>query len=172
MADVAEAFGGPPAVDQSGNLTIWAIPGRTISQTAPSVALLGGVTAFRVTYSFLTGGWALTAPQEKPTDERLTSPQVRESLGKITPALADLNYVDTPDVAGSAAAVLAAGGAFQFIERRNIPQTTLAVAAQKVRVINVNLGKQAPGPTDGTGKFSLIQPVAMESLGDLVALVA
>jgi len=171
MADVAEAFGGPPAVDQSGNLTIWAIPGRTISQTAPSAALLGGATAFRVTYSFLTGGWALTAPQEKPTDERLTSPQVRESLGKVTPALADLNYVDSTD-AGSAAVVLAAGGAFQFIERRNVPQTTLAAAAQKVRVINVNLGKQAPGPTDGTGKFSLTQAVAMESLGDLVALGA
>lgn len=171
MADVAEAFGGPPAVDQSGNLTIWAIPGRTISQSAPSTALLGGATAFRITYSFTTSGWQLTAPQEKPTDDRLTSPQTRESLGKITPSLADLSYVDST-AAGSAAVVLAPGGEWQFIERRNVPQTTLAVAAQKVRVINVNLGKQVPGPTDGTGKFTLTQAVAMESLGDLVALAA
>lgn len=171
MADVAEAFGGPPAVDQSGNLTIWAIPGRTISQTLPSVALIGGVTAFRITYSFTPSGWALSATQEKLTDERLTAPAVREALGKTTPALADLVYVDST-AAGSAAVVLAAGGEFQFIERRNVSQTTLALAAQKVRVINVNLGKQLPGPTDGTGKFTLTQAVAVESVGDPVALVA
>lgn len=171
MADVAENFNGPSAVDQKGNLTVWAIPGRTVSQTAPSVALIGGATCFRITYSFKSGGWALTAPQEKLTDERLTAPQSRQSLGKITPELADLTYVDSV-APGSAAVVLAAGGEFQFVERRNVPQTTLAVAAQKVRVINVNLGVQVPGPVDGTGQFSLTQAVAVESLGDLVALVA
>ena len=169
MADLAELFSGPSAVDQTGNLTIWAIPGNTISQSLPSTAALGGATCFRVTYSFTSGGWALTAPQEKLTDERLTSTQARESLGKITPALGDLTYVDST-VAGSAAVVLAAGGIFQFIERRNVAQTSLAAAAQKVRVINVNLGAQAPGPTDGTGKFTITQVVAMESLGAIVAL--
>ena len=170
MADSPELFSGPSAVDQTGNLTIWAIPGRTISQSAPSVALLGGTTCFRVTYGFTTGGWALTAPQAKNPDERLTSPQDRQSLGKITPDLADLGYVDSAD-AGSAAVILAAGGLFQFIERRNIPQTTLAIAAQKVRVINVNLGAQTAGPTDGTGKFTYTQAAAIDSLGPIVALV-
>jgi len=171
MADVAELFGGPPAVDQSGNLTIWAIPGRTVSQTAPSVALLGGVSAVRITYSFTPSGWAYTAPQEKLTDDRLTSPQGRQALGKVAPEFSDLVYVDSI-ATGSAAVTLAGGGEFQFIERRNVPQTTLAVAAQKVRVINVNLGKQLPGSTDGTGKFTLIQAVAVESIGEPVALVA
>lgn len=171
MADVAELFGGPPAIDQTGNLTIWAIPGRTVDQALPSAALLGGATAFRVTYSFATGGWALTAPQELIPDVRLTSPKDRQSLGKTTPALAPLSYVDS-STAGSAAVVLAAGGPFQFIERRNVAQTVLAAAAQKVRVINVNLGIQVPGPTDGTGKFTITQAVAIDNLGDLVALVA
>jgi hypothetical protein len=171
MPDVAESATGPSAVDQTGNLTIWAIPGRTISSTAPSVALIGGATCFRVTYSFTSGGWALTAPQDKPTDPRLTSPQVRESLGVIAPSLADLAYVDST-VAGSAAVVLAPAGLWQFIERRNVPQTTVATIAQIVRVINVNLGPQAPGPTDGTGKFTYSQPAAMESLGAPVAFVA
>ncbi|TFD61130.1 hypothetical protein E3T43_01280 [Cryobacterium sp. Hh7] len=171
MADVAETQNGPSAIDQTGNLTIWAIAGRTISQSAPSIALIGGTSCFRVTYSFTTGGWVLTAPQEKPTDERLTALQIRESLGRITPTLADLGYVDSSD-SGSAAVVLAAGGLFQFIERRNVPQTTLAVVAQKVRVINVNLGPQASGPTDGTGKFTYTQAAAMDSLGSLVAFVA
>lgn len=170
MADLAELFGGPPAIDQSGNLTIWAIPGRTVSQSAPSVALIGGTTCFRITYSFTAGGWALTAPQVKNPDPRLTSPKTKQSLGEITPDLADLAYVDSTAV-GSAAVVLAAGGEWQFIERRNVPQTTLAVAAQKVRVLNVNLGAQAPGPVDGTGKFGLTQVVAIESMGDLVAFV-
>ena len=171
MADAAELFSGPSAIDQTGSLTIWAIPGRTVSKSAPSVALLGGATCFRVTYSFLTGGWALTSPQVKNPDERLTSPQDRQSLGKITPDLADLSYVDSSD-AGSAAVVLAAGGLFQFIERRNVPQTTLAVAAQKVRVVDVSLGAQQPGPTDGTGKFAIMQAAAVDSLGAIVALVA
>jgi hypothetical protein len=171
MADVAETATGPAAVDQTGNLTIWAIPGRTVSQSAPSVALIGGATCYRVTYSFTSGGWTLTAPQEKLVDTRLTSPQSRQSLGVITPDLGDLMYVDSI-VAGSAAVVLAAGGLWQFIERRNTPQSTLAAAAQIVRVINVNLGPQAPGPTDGTGKFAYMQPAAMDSLGAPVALVA
>jgi len=171
MADQVELFNGPSAIDQTGNLTIWAIPGRTVSQSAPSVALLGGATCFRITYSFATGGWAVTAPQEKLTDERLTAIQTRESLGKVTPSVSDLMYVDSSDP-GSAAVVLAAGGLFQFIERRNVAQTVLGVAAQKVRVHNLNLGVQTPGPTDGTGKFSFIQAAAVDSLGPLVALVA
>jgi hypothetical protein len=170
MPDVVETFGGPPAVDQTGNLTIWAIPGRTINQATPSVALISGATCFRVTYSFMSGGWAVTAPQELLADTRLTSPQDRQSLGRTTPALADLMYVDST-AAGSAAAVLAAGGEFQFIERRNVPQTTLAVAAQRVRVINVTLGAQVPGPTDGTGKFAIMQAAAVDSLGSTVPLV-
>lgn len=169
MADVAELFGGPPAVDQSGNLTIWAIPGRTIPQGAPTVLLVGGATCFRVTYSFTTGGWALTEPQELLPDDRLTSPSTRQSLGKITPAVAPLSYVDS-SAAGSAAVVLAAGGEFQFVERRNIAQTIVATVSQKVRVINLNLGAQVAGPTDGTGKFTYTQAVAVDSVGPLVAL--
>jgi hypothetical protein len=169
MPDTAEIVGGPPAVDQTGNLTIWAIAGRTISKTAPSAALIGGATCFRITYSFSAGGYALTAPQEMLMDERLTGPAVKQSLGKISPALADLAYVDATAV-GSAAVVLAAGGLFQIIERRNVPQTTLVAAAQIVRVIDVNLGTQAPGPTDGTGKFTITQAAAVENLGAPVAL--
>ena len=169
MADTIETQNGPSAVDQTGNLTIWAVAGRTISQSAPTVTLIGGTSVFRVTYSFTTSGWTLTAPQEKLPDERLTAIQIRESLGRVTPALADLAYVDSSE-SGSAAVVLAAGGAFQFIERRNIAQTIVATIGQKVRVINVNLGPQAPGPTAGDGKFTYTQAVAMDSLGELVAL--
>lgn len=169
MPDVAEAFGGPPAVDQSGNLTIWVIAGRTIDKAAPSAALLGGAACYRITYSFTTGGYTLTAPQEILPDERLTSPQDKQALGKISPALAPLAYVDST-TAGSAAVVLAAGGLFQIIERRNVAQTVLAAAVQKVRVIDVNLGTQAPGPTDGTGKFTITQVAAIDALGAVVAL--
>lgn len=170
MADVAEAFGGPPAVDQTGNLTIWWVP-TIANPNAPTLVELGHASAFRLTYSFTPNGWALTIPQEKLEDDRLSSPQKRQSLGKTTPALADLSYVDST-AAGSAAVVLAAGGPGHFVERRNVPQETLAAAAQKVRVIKCTLGKQVPGPTDGTGKFTLTQAVAVESVSDLVSVVA
>lgn len=171
MPDDVELFGGPAAVDQTGNLTIWAIPGRTINQATPSRALLNGAACFRITYSFTSGGYAVTSPQEKLSDTRLTSPQERQSLGRLTPAIADFMYVDST-IAGSAAVVLAAGGEFQIIERRNVPQTTLSVAAQRVRVLNVVLGPQIPGPTDGTGKFAISQAVAVDSLGATVPLIA
>ncbi|MCU1441137.1 MAG: hypothetical protein JWP85_2134 [Rhodoglobus sp.] len=170
MADVAESFGGPPAVDQSGNLTIWWVP-TIVNPNAPTVAEIGHATAFRLTYSFTPGGWALTIPQEKLPDLRLTSPQDRQSLGKTTPSLADLGYVDSV-AAGSAAVVLASGGAGHFVERRNLSQDTLIAAAQKVRVIKCTLGVQVPGPTDGSGKFTLLQAAAVESVSALVAVAA
>lgn len=170
MPDLAELVGGPPAVDQSGNLTIWWVP--TIANVnAPTVAEISAASAFRLTYSFLPSGWALTMPQTKNPDPRLASPQVKQSLGEIAPDLADLAYVDST-ATGSAAVVLASGGAGHFVERRNIPQSTLVAAAQRVRVIKVTLGAQRPGPVDGTGKFSLLQSVAVESVTDPVAVVA
>lgn len=171
MADAVEVVGGPPAVDQSGNLTVWWVP--TIADVnAPKLTEVGAGT--RITYSFTPGGWALTMPQEKLDDDRLTSPQRKQALGKISPELADLAYVDSTDPK-SAAAVLAPTApaiskAGYFVERRNVPQTTLATLGDKVRVIKGTVGAQAPGPTDGTGKFTLTQPVAVESVTGPVAL--
>lgn len=159
MADVAELFGGPPAVDQTGNLTVWWVP--TIADLAAPKASteIGAATAFRLTYSFVPGGWNPDGSQEKLTDERLTAPQVMESLGKTTRSLT-LEYVDS-SAAGSAAVVLAAGQSGYFVERRNTPQTTLAAAAQKVNIYPVTLGAQIDTPPDGTGKFRIKQETAL-----------
>ena len=162
MADVAELFGGPPAVDQNGNLTIWAVKTPLASLAAPKVTELGGATAFRITYSFVSGGWVLTMPQSKNADPRLLAPVVKESLGVLTPALAELKYVDSA-AAGSAAVVLTEG-LWDFVERRNIDQKVVATVGQPVRAMRLNLGPQVPGPTDGAGKFSLTQAVAIESI--------
>lgn len=171
MADVAELFGGPPAVDQSGNLTVWWVPTIADVLVPKAATELGAATSFRLTYSFTTGGWALTGAQEKIADDRLTSPQSLESLGKSTASLT-LGYVDS-SAAGSAAVVLVAGTSGYFVERRGIAQTVVAAAAQKVRVIKVTLGKQIPGPIDGTGKFTYTQEVALTAVvGAEVALAA
>lgn len=173
MADAVEVVGGPPAVDQRGNLTIWWVP-TIVDVSAPKLTEIGAGT--RLTYSFIAGGWALTLPQEKLDDERLTSPQRKQALGKVSPELADLGYVDSTDVK-SAAVVLAptapaTSKSGYFIERRNVPQTSLAIVGDKVRVIACTVGAQAPGPTDGAGKFTLTQPVAIESVTGPVAVVA
>lgn len=169
MADVPELFGGPPAVDQSGNLTIWWVP--TIADPSkPKLTELA--TGTRLTYSFLSDGWSFGSTTEKLKDDRLTSPSSRESLGRRTPTFSALKYVDST-AAGSAAVVLKDGGNGFFVERRNVPQTEVGKVADKVRVIGVNLDAQMPGPTDGTGKFSLVQEVAIEGvIGAEVALVA
>lgn len=171
MADVAELFGGPPAVDQSGHLTVWAV--KTITDIgAPKLTEIGGTGATRITYSFTTSGWALSGTQERLTDERLTSPTTKESLGRSTPTLGDLAYVDSTDPK-SAAVVLADGGTWYFVERRNVAQTELAKVGDKVRVLRVTLGPQMPGPTDGTGKFTLTQAAAIDAITPMpVAVVA
>lgn len=170
MADVAELFGGPPAVDQSGNLTIWAVK-DVLDKSAPSLADLADAEAYRVTYSFTPGGWVLGGTQERLTDDRLTSPTTKESLGKLTSTLGDLAYVDSEEP-GSAAVVLKEAGEWFFIERRRVDQTELAAVGDKVRVVHVTLGKQIPGPVDGTGKFTLTQAAAIESVSEEIALVA
>jgi len=170
MADVAE-ISGPPAVDQTGNLTIWWV--ATIADVlAPKAATeIGAGTSYRVTHSFTPDGWGLTGSQTKNKDERLALKQALESLGTSEASLT-LKYVDS-NTAGSAAVVLVEGTSGYFVERRSVPQTTLAAAAQKVRVIGVTLGKQIPGPVDGTGKFTYTQEVAITGVVGLpVALAA
>lgn len=171
MPDVAELYGGPPAVDQSGNLTVWAIPGGTagIDLDQIKVSDLTAASAKRITYSFVPGGYSVTQPQEKNEDERLTSPQRKQSLGKVNPEFSDLEYVDSDDP-NSAAVILKAGGSWIFVERRNTPQKTLAAASQIVRAIKVDLGVQDLAPADGTGKFKCRQAAVVEYISARHAL--
>lgn len=172
MPDVVEPQNGPPAVDQTGNLTIWAIPGDTagIDLDKLTVTNLTAATAKRITYSFTPDGWALTLPQEKNDDDRLTAKQRRQSLGRVNPELADLKYVDSDD-AGSAAEILSPGS-WIFVERRKTDNAVLAAAGQKVRGIKVSLGVQAPGETNGSGKFTKTQTAVVEYVSEEHALLA
>lgn len=169
MADVVDVV--PPAVDQLNNLTIWWVP-TLADPLAPKAATeLGAATSFRLTYSFTTDGWGLTGSQDKTVDERLTLAQQLEALG-VAKASLTLKYVDST-APGSAAVVLVEGLVGYFVERRGTTDQTLAAAAQKVRVIKVTLGKQIPGPVDGTGKFTYTQEAAINGVVGLpVALAA
>jgi hypothetical protein len=112
MADVIETP--PPAVDQSGNLTIWWVP-TIVDITAPKVTEVKATGSKRLTYSFTPNGWSPTSEQEILKDARLTLPQDLEAFGKVTAALA-LEYVDSTD-AGSAAVVLVSGTPGYFVEQ-------------------------------------------------------
>ena len=161
MADVAESLVPPPAVDQSGNLTIWWVP--TIADvSAPKAATeIGAAGSFRITYSFTAGGWKLVGAQAKKKDDRLTLKQSLESLDKKDVTLT-LDYVDS-SAAGSAAVLLTEGLSGYFV----------AAAAQKVRVIPVTLGAQLPGDITGDGKFTIHQETAITGVvGTPVAMAA
>ena len=171
MADVAESLVPPPAVDQSGNLTIWWVP--TIADvSAPKAATeIGAAGSFRITYSFTAGGWKLAGAQAKKKDDRLTLKQSLESLDKKDVTLT-LDYVDS-SAAGSAAVLLTEGLSGYFVERRSTPNATIAAAAQKVRVIPVTLGAQLPGDITGDGKFTIHQETAVTGVvGAPVAMAA
>lgn len=174
MADAPEVQGGPPAVDQTGNFTVWAIPGDTVGFNPDAVtkAMLDAASAKRITYSFLQDGYQFSMPQEKSDDPRLTSAQRRQSLGIVNPEFADLGYVKS-ESATSASQILKAGGSWYFVERRGVPQSQTAQVtptADKVRAIKVTLGVQAPGPVDGSGKFTQRQAVVVDYVGEEHAL--
>lgn len=160
MADVADTV--PPAIDQKGNTVIWFV--QTIADlTAPKAATeIGAATSFRITHSLTTDGWTLNGSQTTSPDERLALTSPLESLDALTQTFGSgIKYVDSA-AAGSAAVVLkptapATTKSGYFVERRNVPNATLAAAAQSVRCIPVTLGPQIRGPIDGTGKFTYTQ---------------
>lgn len=166
MADVIEI--GPPAVDQSDNLTLYWVP--TIADPAkPKLAEIKA--GKRITYSFVPGGYDLNGDQEVTKDERLTLGQSYESLGKSSASLV-LKYVDSEDP-DSACVLLVEGSEGFIVERRGLPNRTEELAKQKIRPIKVKLGKQIPGPIDGTGKFSYTQKTSvMGNVGLPVEIVA
>ncbi|GAB3125929.1 phage tail tube protein [Glaciibacter psychrotolerans] len=166
MADVIEIA--PPAVDQTGMLTVFWVP-TLANPLAPKVTEVKA--GKRVTYSFTPAGWSPTSDQEINKDGRATLPQDLESLGKITASLS-LEYVDSDD-ATSAAVVLVPGLVGAFVERRRVRNAADITVADKVRVYTGTLGIRSPGSPDGTGKFSLKQKVALSNvIGEEVAMVA
>jgi hypothetical protein len=166
MADAADVVA--PAVDQSGNTVIWWVGGSITDTSAVKAATeIGAATTYRITHDFTPDGFPLDSSQEKSPDDRLALVDTIESLGKISTTFGDgITYVDTQATAGHATVVLKpAGGAPSisgyFVVRRNVPNSTVAAAAQKATVYPVTLGKQRPGPITGTGKFTFKQQVVL-----------
>lgn len=164
MADVADTV--PPAIDQAGNTVIWWVGGSITDTSAVKAATeLGAATSYRITHSFTPDGFPLDSTQEKSTDDRLALVDSLESLGKVSTTFGDgITYVDST-TAGSAAVVLkpVSGSSISgyFVVRPNVPNSTVAAAAQKGTVYPVTLGKQRRGPITGTGKFTYKQQVVL-----------
>ncbi|WP_347975659.1 hypothetical protein [Microbacterium sp. ProA8] len=153
MADVADVV--PAAIDVKGNLVIWWVGGAMASLTAPSkVSVFDAATTFRVTHSFTPGGFALDADQVIDTDSRLGLTVDLEALGIRTDTLGMLEYVDATEASSAAVVLKPVGSATSisgyFVVRRNVTNTTVATAAQKVYTIPVTLGTQIfPVTPDG-----------------------
>jgi len=171
MPDVADTT--PPAVDQTGNLTIWWVP--TIANVLlPTAAELAVASAKRITYSFTSDGWNPTGEQAVNDDPRLTLPQPLQAFGTTATGLT-MRYVDStsPDSAAVVLAPVAPATELpgHFVERWGVPNATVAASGQKVLVHKVSVGRQLRGPRDGNGKFTLTQKAIYTGvLGAPVAL--
>jgi len=159
MADVADVV--PAAIDVKGNLVIWFASGTVASLTAPSkVSVFDAATTWRVTHSFTPGGFNLDADQVIDKDSRLGLTVDLEALGIRTDTLGMLEYVDSTDASSAAVVCKPAGAATSisgyFIIRRNVANTTVATAAQKVYTVPVTLGSQIK-PVQPDGKFLIKQ---------------
>lgn len=166
MADVAESTGAP-AVDQSGNLTVWWVPTIT-NPLAPKVTEIGA--GKRITYDFVPSGWNPDGDQEITKDDRLTKKQSAEALGTVSRSLS-LEYVEST-AADSATALLVEDGSGYFVERRGVANSTLIAAGQKVNVYPATVGAQIAVPADGTGKFRIKQKAALGTVASNVSVVA
>lgn len=158
-----------PASSQSDGK--WKIAFVPAGSNALSVAILKGVSAKALTYSFTPDGFVLTRDQATVSDPRLTLIQNLSRPGKVTETL-DMKYVASA-AADSADAVLTEGLAGQFVIRRGTDNATDWAVGQKVDVITFQLGVKRPDAPTENGVDTVSQTAFITAVTQTqVALVA
>lgn len=172
------AYVEPAGIRVQGNIKIIYTP--TGSLSAPSLALLNGVTALDVSgYLF---NWNPTANANRGNPRRrLGSTKQYETFGTTTEAIADLEYMvdpqaDAGDEGLAAYEEFVEGTTGYLWERLGVPATTALAVDQWVIGRPVLFGPQniQGDPNDEFADFQVVQPVSLRApgVGDRVQIVA
>jgi len=134
----------PTSFQSDGNWTITYVPN---AGNPLSAAILNAGTAYDVTYGLTSDGFNYGVTQDEVPDNRLTLKQGLSAAGRTKETLS-LKFVDSSD-AGSPAVLFTEGLRGYLVIRRAVANGTAYAAAQKVDVLDVEFGKQAPdAPTE------------------------
>lgn len=148
-----------PASTQSDGK--WRITYTPLAANALSVAILNGVTAKPLTYSFTPDGFNWSISQATVEDKRLTLTQDLSRPGKTTETL-EVKYVASESV-DSAAQILTAGVEGHLTVRRGVGNEVTATVAQKADVITFIAGAQRPDAPTENGLDTISQTLYITS---------
>lgn len=148
----------PQSTQSDGRWRITYVPPAA---NALSVAILGGVTAKPLTYSFTPDGFNWATTQATVDDKRLTLTQDLSRPGKKTETL-EVKYVASTDP-GSAAVLLVEGTEGKLNVRRGVDNAAAYVVAQLADVISFVAGAQRPDAPTENGLDTISQTLYITS---------
>lgn len=160
----------PEGIVAEGNVKVAFV--ETLADVdSPSVAAI--VAGVDLSGYIKAGQFSTTSEQARGDDRRLGSKQTFQTLGRETPAIADLVYVYDPqsapaDPENEAYETLVSGTEGFFVVRYGLDAQDVAfAAAQKVDVYPVQLGvqrKDSAPENDEFAKLTVTQSVAVSGL--------
>lgn len=150
----------PASTQSDGTRTIWYVPSGS---NAKSAAILNGVTAKKVTYSFTADGFNYAISQAEVEDKRLTLDQDLTRPGRKKETL-EVKYVRS-SAADSADAILTEGLSGQFAIRYGIANAVDATATtHKVDIVTFTAGAKRPDPPVENGVDTVSQTLFITSV--------
>lgn len=145
----------PASTQSDGTRTIWYVP---TASNAKSAAILNGVTAKKITYSFTADGFNYGISQAEVPDQRLTLDQDLSRPGRKKETL-EVKYVRSSAV-DSADATLTEGLSGQFAIRYGIVNAVDATATtHKVDIVTWTAGAKRPDPPVANGVDTVSQTI-------------
>lgn len=145
----------PASTQADGTRTVWYVP---TGSNAKSAAILNGVTAKKVTYSFTADGFNYGITQAEVEDKRLTLDQDLTRPGRKKETL-EVKYVRS-SATDSADQILTEGLSGQFAVRYGIANAVDATATtHKVDIITWTAGAKRPDPPVENGVETISQTI-------------
>lgn len=133
----------------------WTITYVIAAANPLSAAILNAGTSYDVTYGFTADGFNYSVTQAEVADKRLTLQQDLSAPGKTKETLT-LKYVDGT-TAGSPPVLFVENLRGFLVIRRGIANGTVYTIGDKVDVIDVVFGKQAPDAPTENGLDTITQ---------------
>jgi hypothetical protein len=167
----------PAGVDGAGTTRIQVLDADPADPAAPTVAEL--TAGDDVTPYFLAGSYQIGLTQNKVDDTRVSDETVRESFGRATFTLDNLQYVWEPQAAAASPTNLAydaftPGTTKTLVMRYGIASANAFAAAQKVEVYSATFGERVPlvpGVDEGS-KHLIQQSVSLARLEETATVAA
>lgn len=167
----------PAGVSGAGTTRIQLMPTDLASTSAPSAAALNA--GVDVSPYFLAGSFQIGLTQNKVDDTRVSDETVRESFGRATFTLDNLQYVWEPQAAPASPTNLAydnftPGTTRQLVLRYGVASGDAFASGQKVEVYSATFGERVPlvpGVDEGS-KHLIQQSVSLARLEDAGTVAA